>query len=203
MMKDLAKLRKEIAKSIKGVDDEYYRLIKDSTDYTIEAEDNPFFKNHHIYLVTIWDVSIEMAFYVGQNKESGQILLLTENLEGLNAVVQEENLSIGMENAVEYVELVIKLTRPNYKHVYLVSDFADIPYRGYLPDEVEAQREKAREYLADKLHPPEVVLSNDLVRVELFVLEANTLEKRVYSLSKRGTVAVQRQTVLDEVGYGY
>jgi len=180
MMKDLAKLRKEIAKSIKGVDDEYYRLIKDSTDYTIEAEDNPFFKNHHIYL-----------------------LLLTENLEGLNAVVQEENLSIGMDNAVEYVELVIKLTRPNYKHVYLVSDFADIPYRGYLPDEVEAQREKAREYLADKLHPPEVVLSNDLVRVELFVLEANTLEKRVYSLSKRGTVAVQRQTVLDEVGYGY
>jgi hypothetical protein len=203
MGKDLAGLREMIVESIKKDSEEYYRLLKNSQSYSIDMEDNPFFSKHDIYFVTIWDISIEMSFYVSRDKESGEISLLTENLNNFNSVAEKEDLNIGKDNAVDYVRSVIKLTRPYYEHVYIISDFGDIPYRGYLSPEVKLQQEKAGDYLAGKLHAPEAVISNDHISVSLFVLEAHTLERRIYSVTGEGSVRIESETVLDEVGFGY
>lgn len=202
-MRNSASLREEILKSIKNVDKEYHRLLKNSDEYSIDRHDNPFFKRHCIYLVTIYDVSIEMAFYVGQNIHTGEICSITENLQNMNSVAEKEDLNIGHDNVLDYVALVIKLTRAYYKHVYVISGFDDIPYRGYIPDEVEAERERARHYLANKLHPPKVLPGNGNTKVELFLLEAHILQRRVYTISENGFITVACETVLDEVGFGY
>ncbi len=191
-------LQQELGHALEKISSSYGDMALSPKTEMVE-QPAPLLNDYHIYELTHRAPNKPIQFYVGY-AENKPVYLITGQPDNYFKIAQEDHVQLKSEaEALDYVTLYLKVTRPMNKRFYVVSSTDQIKFRPNLEATQEAVKSAFLKRYADSIDAPADVHSNgQQYIVTVYVIHDMDFKQYTVTVDKTGKLVNSEITVLQK-----
>jgi hypothetical protein len=180
-----ADLQQRLGRALEKVSSSYGEMAL-SPKTEIEALPAAFFSNYHIYELTHRAPNKPIQFYVGY-AENKPVYLITGQPDNYFKIAEEDHVQLKSEaEALDYIRLYLKVTRPMNKLFYVVNNVDQIKFRPNLEAAQEAVKSAFLKHYEDAINSPAKVHFGEQYMMTVYLIHDMDFKEYTITVDKAG-----------------